>query len=163
MVSIAIMGHGVVGSGVAEIFTTHKQKLYASIGEEVYVKKILDLREFPDSPLADRFTKNFEDIINDLEIRVVVEVMGGLNPAYDFVKRCLKAGKSVVTSNKELVAAHGAELLEISKETNTNFLFEASVGGGIPIIRPMSQCLVANNVDEIAGILTVQQTLSLQR
>ena len=133
MVSIAIMGHGVVGSGVAEIFTTHKQKLYASIGEEVYVKKILDLREFPDSPLADRFTKNFEDIINDLEIRVVVEVMGGLNPAYDFVKRCLKAGKSVVTSNKELVAAHGAELLEISKETNTNFLFEASVGGGIPI------------------------------
>ena len=85
MVSIAIMGHGVVGSGVAEIFTTHKQKLYASIGEEVYVKKILDLREFPDSPLADRFTKNFEDIINDLEIRVVVEVMGGLNPAYDFV------------------------------------------------------------------------------
>ena len=153
MVSIAIMGHGVVGSGVAEIFTTHKQKLYASIGEEVYVKKILDLREFPDSPLADRFTKNFEDIINDLEIRVVVEVMGGLNPAYDFVKRCLKAGKSVVTSNKELVAAHGAELLEISKETNTNFLFEASVGGGIPIIRPMSQCLVANNVDEIAGIL----------
>ena len=153
MVSIAIMGHGVVGSGVAEIFTTQKQKLYASIGEEVYVKKILDLREFPDSPLADRFTKNFEDIINDLEIRVVVEVMGGLNPAYDFVKRCLKAGKSVVTSNKELVAAHGAELLEISKETNTNFLFEASVGGGIPIIRPMSQCLVANNVDEIAGIL----------
>ena len=153
MVSIAIMGHGVVGSGVAEIFTTHKQKLQASIGEEVYVKKILDLREFPDSPLADRFTKNFEDIINDLEIRVVVEVMGGLNPAYDFVKRCLKAGKSVVTSNKELVAAHGAELLEIAKETNTNFLFEASVGGGIPIIRPMSQCLVANNVDEIAGIL----------
>ena len=153
MVSIAIMGHGVVGSGVAEIFTTHKQKLDASIGEEVYVKKILDLREFPDSPLADRFTKNFEDIINDLEIRVVVEVMGGLNPAYDFVKRCLKAGKSVVTSNKELVAAHGAELLEISKETNTNFLFEASVGGGIPIIRPMSQCLVENNVDEIAGIL----------
>ena len=153
MVSIAIMGHGVVGSGVAEIFTTHKQNLYASSGEEVYVKKILDLREFPDSPLADRFTKNFEDIINDLEIRVVVEVMGGLNPAYDFVKRCLKAGKSVVTSNKELVAAHGAELLEISKETNTNFLFEASVGGGIPIIRPMSQCLVANNVDEIAGIL----------
>ena len=134
MVSIAIMGHGVVGSGVAEIFTTHKQKLYASIGEEVYVKKILDLREFPDSPLADRFTKNFEDIINDLEIRVVVEVMGGLNPAYDFVKRCLKAGKSVVTSNKELVAAHGAELLEISKETNTNFLFEASVGGGTKMI-----------------------------
>lgn len=153
MVSVAIMGHGVVGSGVAEILTTHKQKLFASIGEEIYVKKILDLREFPDSPLADRFTKNFEDIINDREIRVVVEVMGGLNPAFDFVKRCLKSGKSVVTSNKELVAAHGSELLEIAKEENVNFLFEASVGGGIPIIRPMSQCLVANIVDEIAGIL----------
>lgn len=147
------MGHGVVGSGVAEILTTHKKKLFASLGEEIYIKKILDLREFPDSPLADRFTKDFEDIINDIEIRVVVEVMGGLNPAYDFVKRCLKSGKSVVTSNKELVAAHGAELLAIAKEENVNFLFEASVGGGIPIIRPMSQCLVANNVDEIAGIL----------
>ncbi len=147
------MGHGVVGSGVAEILTTHKKKLFASLGEEIYVKKILDLREFPDSPLADKFTKNFDDILNDIEIRVVIEVMGGLNPAYDYVKRCLKAGKSVVTSNKELVAAHGAELLAISKEENVNFLFEASVGGGIPIIRPMSQCLVANNVDEIAGIL----------
>lgn len=153
MVSVAIMGHGVVGSGVAEILTTHKQKLFASLGEEIYVKKILDLREFPNSPLADRFTKNFEDIINDREIRVVVEVMGGLKPAYDFVKQCLKAGKSVVTSNKELVAAHGAELLAIAKEENVNFLFEASVGGGIPIIRPMTQCLVANIVYEVAGIL----------
>ena len=153
MGSVAIMGHGGVGSGVAEILLTHKQKLYASLGEEIYIKKILDLREFPDSPIADRFTKNFEDIINDLEIRVVVEVMGGLNPAYDFVKRCLKAGKSVVTSNKELVAAHGAELLALAKEENVNFMFEASVGGGIPIIRPMNQCLVANNVREVAGIL----------
>ena len=147
------MGHGVVGSGVAEILLTHKQKLFSGLGEEIYIKKVLDLREFPDSPIADRFTKNFEDIINDLEIRVVVEVMGGLNPAYDFVKRCLKAGKSVVTSNKELVAAHGAELLAIAKEENVNFMFEASVGGGIPIIRPMTQCLVANNVGEVAGIL----------
>ena len=153
MVSVAIMGHGVVGSGVAEILLTHKQKLFSAIGEEIYIKKILDLREFPDSPIADRFTKDFEEIIKDLEIRVVVEVMGGLNPAYDFVKRCLKAGKSVVTSNKELVAAHGAELLAIAKEENTNFMFEASVGGGIPIIRPMNQCLVANNVHEVAGIL----------
>ncbi|MGN1466959.1 MAG: homoserine dehydrogenase [Ruminococcus sp.] len=153
MVSIAIMGHGVVGSGVAEIITTHKNKLFNSVGEEIYIKKILDLREFPDSPLADRFTKDFEDIINDLEIRIVVEVMGGTNPAYDFVKRCLLAGKSVVTSNKELVAKHGAELLAIAKEQNVNFLFEASVGGGIPIIRPMNQCLVANIVNEVAGIL----------
>ncbi len=153
MVSVAIMGHGVVGSGVAEIITTHKQKLFASVGEEIYIKHILDLREFPDSPLADRFTKDFEDIINDIEVRVVVEVMGGINPAYDFVKRCLLSGKSVVTSNKELVAAKGAELLQIAKDNNTNFLFEASVGGGIPIIRPINQCLVANNVNEIAGIL----------
>ncbi|MBR2715792.1 MAG: homoserine dehydrogenase, partial [Ruminococcus sp.] len=153
MVSVAIMGHGVVGSGVAEIITTHKQKLFASVGEELYIKYILDLKDFPDSPLADRFTKNFEDIVNDREVSIVVEVMGGINPAYDFVKRCLLSGKSVVTSNKELVAAHGAELLAISKETNTNFLFEASVGGGIPIIRPMNQCLVANNVSEVAGIL----------
>ena len=147
------MGHGVVGSGVAEILLTHKQKLFASVGEEIYVKKVLDLREFPDSPIADRFTKNFEDIINDLEIRVVVEVMGGLHPAYEFVSRCLKAGKSVVTSNKELVAAYGAELLETARQENVNFLFESSVGGGIPIIRPMNQCLVANIVNEVVGIL----------
>lgn len=153
MISVAIMGHGTVGSGVAEILTTHKQKLFKAVGEELYVKHILDLREFPDSPLADRFTKNFEDIVNDIEVRVVVEVMGGTNPAYDFVKRCLQVGKSVVTSNKELVAKHGAELLAVAKENNANFLFEASVGGGIPIIRPLSQCLVANEVDEIAGIL----------
>lgn len=153
MISVAIMGHGTVGSGVAEILTTHKQKLFKAVGEELYVKHILDLREFPDSPLADRFTKNFEDIVNDIEVRVVVEVMGGTNPAYNFVKRCLQAGKSVVTSNKELVAKHGAELLAVAKENNANFLFEASVGGGIPIIRPLSQCLVANEVDEIAGIL----------
>ncbi len=153
MVSVAIMGHGVVGSGVAEIITTHKNKLFNSVGEEIYIKKILDLREFPESPLADRFTKNFDEIINDREIRIVVEVMGGTNPAYNYVKKCLLAGKSVVTSNKELVAKHGAELLAIAKEQNCNFLFEASVGGGIPIIRPMNQCLVANIVDEIAGIL----------
>lgn len=153
MISVALMGHGVVGSGVAEILTGHKQKLFSSIGEEIYLKHILDLREFPESPLADRFTKDFEDIISDREVRVVIETMGGINPAYDFTKRCLKEGKSVVTSNKELVARHGAELLSLAKENNANYLFEASVGGGIPILRPISQCLVANEVDEIAGIL----------
>lgn len=153
MVSIAIMGHGTVGSGVAEIITTHQQKLFENLGEEIYIKYILDLRDFPDSPLKDRFTKNFEDIKNDIDVRIVVEVMGGLHPAYEFVKDCLTLGKSVVTSNKELVAAYGAELLSIAKENNANFLFEASVGGGIPIIRPISQCLIANNVSEIAGIL----------
>ena len=153
MISVAIMGHGVVGSGVADIIYSHKQKLYSAVGEELYIKYILDLREFPDSPFADRFTKNFDDIINDLEVRIVVETMGGIHPAFEYVKACLKAGKSGVTSNKELVAAHGAELFAIAKETNANFLFEASVGGGIPIIRPINQCLVANNVSEIAGIL----------
>ena len=147
------MGHGVVGSGVAEILTTHKQKLFSSVGEEISLKYILDLREFPESPLCDRFTKDFEVIVNDKEVRVVIETMGGLNPAYEFTKRCLSLGKSVVTSKKELVARHGAELLKIAKENNANYLFEASVGGGIPILRPIDQCLVANNVDEIAGIL----------
>ncbi len=153
MIQVAIMGHGVVGSGVANIITTHKKKLFESLGEEIYIKRILDLREFPDSPLADRFTKDFNDILNDAEIRVVAEVMGGIHPAYDFTKELLKAGKSVVTSNKELVAAKGAELIEIAKNNNANFFFEASVGGGIPILRPLVQCLVANNVKEIAGIL----------
>ena len=153
MIQVAIMGHGVVGSGVADILITHKKKLYSAIGEEVYIKKVLDLREFPDSPIADRFTKDFNEILNDVEIRVVAEVMGGIHPAYDYTKALLKAGKSVVTSNKELVATHGAELLAIAKEKNANYLFEASVGGGIPILRPISQCLVANNVHEIAGIL----------
>lgn len=153
MISVALMGHGVVGSGVAEILTTHKQKLFSSVGEEISLKYILDLREFPESPLCDRFTKDFEVIVNDKEVRVVIETMGGLNPAYEFTKRCLSLGKSVVTSNKELVARHGAELLKIAKENNANYLFEASVGGGIPILRPIDQCLVANNVDEIAGIL----------
>ena len=153
MISVALMGHGVVGSGVAEILTTHKQKLFSSLGEEIYLKHILDLREFPDSPLCDRFTKDFEVIASDREVRVVIETMGGLNPAYEFTKRCLKEGKSVVTSNKELVARHGAELLSIAKENNANYLFEASVGGGIPILRPINQCLVANEVSEIAGIL----------
>lgn len=153
MVQIAIMGHGVVGSGVAEILLTHKESLAKKAKEDINVKYILDLREFPDSPFANVFTKNFEDIVNDDEVKVVVEVMGGINPAFDFVKRCLEKGKSVVTSNKELVAKKGAQLLAIAQEKNANFLFEASVGGGIPIIRPLSQCLAANEVDEIAGIL----------
>lgn len=153
MVYIAVMGHGVVGSGVMEVLTTHVDSIRQRAKEEIRVKHILDLREFPELPYANLFTKNFEDILNDDEVRIVVEVMGGLNPAYGYVKRCLLAGKSVVTSNKELVAAKGAELLKIAQEKNLNFLFEASVGGGIPIIRPISQCLAANDVTEIAGIL----------
>ena len=153
MIQVAIMGHGVVGSGVAEILLTHKNSLKKKVHNDISIKKILDLREFTGLSYSDKFTKDFNDIVNDEEIKVVAEVMGGVNPAFDFVKRCLEAGKSVVTSNKELVAKKGAELLAIAKEKNVSFLFEASVGGGIPIIRPLNNCLVANEVDEIAGIL----------
>ncbi len=153
MVKIAIMGHGTVGSGVVEVLTSHVESITKRAKEKIRIQYILDLRDFPDSPLADRFTKSFDTILQDPEILIVVEVMGGLHPAYDYVKSCLEAGKSVVTSNKELVAAKGAELLKIARDKNVNFLFEASVGGGIPIIRPISQCLAANDVIEIAGIL----------
>ena len=153
MVQVAVMGHGVVGSGVVEVLSQHVESIAKRAKEEIAIKYILDIRDFPDSPFADKFTKNFEDILNDDEVKVVAEVMGGVNPAYDFTKRCLLKGKSVVTSNKELVATKGAELLKIAKENNANYLFEASVGGGIPIIRPISQCLAANDVIEIAGIL----------
>jgi homoserine dehydrogenase len=147
------LGHGVVGSGVVEILRNNANHIAHKAGEEIEVKRILDLRTFPELPYADLFTANVEDIINDEDIRIVVEAMGGLHPAYDFVKACLLAGKSVVTSNKELVAAKGDELLAIARQSNLNFLFEASVGGGIPILRPLDQCLAANNVESIAGIL----------
>ncbi|WP_283608955.1 homoserine dehydrogenase [Faecalispora anaeroviscerum] len=153
MVEIAIMGYGVVGSGVAEVLCNHTENIAKRAKEEIRIKYILDLREFPEDPLADRFTKSFDDILNDPDVKIVVEVMGGLHPAYDFVRSCLLAGKSVVTSNKELVAQKGADLLALAQKQNLNFLFEASVGGGIPIIRPMSQCLAANDVIEIDGIL----------
>lgn len=153
MVYIAVMGHGTVGSGVVEVLLKNGASIEKRAKEKIEIKHILNLRMCPESPLADRFTTDFEDIISDDEVKVVVEVMGGLKPAYDYVKRCLEAGKSVVTSNKELVAAKGAELLKIAKEKNVNFLFEASVGGGIPIIRPLAQCLAANEFCEIAGIL----------
>ena len=153
MVQIAVMGYGVVGSGVVEVLTTHTEHIAKRAKEEIGIKYILDLREFPDSPFADKFTKSFDDIINDPEVRVVVEVMGGLHPAFEYSMRCMEAGKSVVTSNKELVATKGAELLKVAQEKNVNFLFEASVGGGIPILRPMSSCLAANELSEIVGIL----------
>ena len=153
MVYVAIMGHGVVGSGVAEVLLSHKESIARRAKEEIAIKYILDIREFPDSPYVEKFTKSFDDILKDEEVRVVAEVMGGVHPAYEFTKSCLEAGKSVVTSNKELVATKGAELLEIAREHNVNYLFEASVGGGIPIIRPISQCLAANEVIEVAGIL----------
>lgn len=153
MINVAVMGHGTVGSGVVEVLLKNHDSIAKKAGEEINIKYVLDLREFPDSPLHDRFIKDFSIIEKDPEVKVVVECMGGLHPAYDFVKACLLAGKSVATSNKELVAEKGAELLRIAKDKNVNFLFEASVGGGIPIIRPLNQCLAANEVYEIAGIL----------
>ena len=153
MIYTAIMGHGVVGSGVAEILLNNNNLINQRIKSELDVKYILDLRDFNDLSYSEKFIKDFEIIVNDDDIKIVVEVMGGVNPAYDFVKRCLLAGKSVVTSNKELVAAKGAELLSIAKQKNVNFLFEASVGGGIPVLRPIAQCLAANEITEIKGIL----------
>lgn len=153
MADIAVLGHGVVGSGVLEVLLTHTDSITRRAKEEIRVRHILDLREFPELPYAGRFTKDFKTVLNDPEVTIVVECMGGLEPAYTFVRQCLENGKSVVTSNKELVAAKGAELLALAQRNNLNFLFEASVGGGIPIIRPISQCLAANEVSEIAGIL----------
>ena len=153
MVEIAVMGYGVVGTGVVEVLSKHEDHLARRAHQDIQVKYILVRRDYPEPPPMGQFVKNFDQIIEDPAIRVVVEVMGGLDPAYTYVKRCLQAGKSVVTSNKELVAAKGAELLQIARDTNANFLFEASVGGGIPIIRPMTQCLAANDVVEVAGIL----------
>ena len=162
MAEIAVMGHGVVGSGVMEVLISHKDSIAKRAKEEVHVKHILDLREFPGLPYSGIFTKDFNKIVNDPQVKIVVEVMGGLEPAYTYVKACLEYtyvkaclehGKSVVTSNKELVAQKGAELLALAQKNNLNFLFEASVGGGIPIIRPISQCLAANEMTEIAGIL----------
>ena len=153
MIDVAIMGHGVVGSGVAEILINHNNRISERVKAQVNVKYILDLRDFPNLSYSDKFTKNFEEILKDDSVKVVAEVMGGVNPAYDFVKSLLIAGKSVVTSNKELVAAKGAELIKIAEEKNVNFLFEASVGGGIPVLRPMVQCLAANEINEVYGIL----------
>ena len=153
MVNVAIMGHGVVGSGVAEILIHHRDRISKGVKHDVNVKYILDLRDFEGLSYSDKFIKDFELILNDDTVKVVAEVMGGVNPAYDFVKKCLLKGKSVVTSNKELVAAKGAELIKIAEDNNVNFLFEASVGGGIPVLRPLVQCLAANEITEISGIL----------
>ena len=153
MIDVAVMGHGVVGSGVCEILINFPERIKNAAKDELNVKYILDLRDFEGLTYSDKFIKDFEKIVNDDSVKIVAEVMGGVNPAYDFVKRCLLKGKSVVTSNKELVAAKGAELIKIAQENNANFMFEASVGGGIPVLRPLTQCLKANEITEISGIL----------
>lgn len=151
--NLAILGYGTVGSGVVEVINTNKESIDKRAGHEINIKHVLDLRKFPGDPIEDILTDDFNKIINDEEVDIVVEVMGGLEPAYSFVKDSLKHGKSVVTSNKELVAKYGAELLQLAKENSVNFLFEASVGGGIPIIRPLNESLTADEIYEITGIL----------
>ncbi len=153
MKKIAVLGYGTVGSGVVDLFEINADSISKKMGEPVEVKYIVDIRDFSNDKNASKFVKDFGTVENDPEVSVVVETIGGTNPAYDFTKRALLAGKSVVTSNKELVAKHGTEFLEIAREKNVNYLFEASVGGGIPVIRPIAQCLAANKIDEIYGIL----------
>lgn len=153
MVKVAILGYGTIGSGVAEIIRSHPEVMNKRAGEEIQLKYVLDLRDFPGDPVEDILVHDYEIIAKDPEIDVVVETMGGVNPAYEFVKDALEKGKSVCTSNKELVAAHGAGLLKTAREHGVNFLFEASVGGGIPIIRPLNQSLTVDTIEEISGIL----------
>lgn len=153
MIYIGIIGYGTVGSGVYEVIQTNKENIARRAGEEIEVKGICDLRQFPGDSAEALLTQNVDDLLDDPEIRIIVETMGGTHPAYEYVKKALEQGKSVCTSNKELVAKYGSELLAIAKERGLNFLFEASVGGGIPIIRPLNQALTADEIMEIRGIL----------
>ncbi|MCD8336890.1 MAG: homoserine dehydrogenase [Lachnospiraceae bacterium] len=153
MVAVAVLGYGTVGSGVVKVMETNHDSILAKTGVDIQVKYVLDLREFPGDPVQNKLVHDYDVIINDPEVRIVVETMGGLNPAYPFTKRALEAGKSACTSNKELVARHGTELLEIAKEHQASYLFEASCGGGIPIIRPMRTSLCSDELDEITGIV----------
>ena len=151
--NVAILGYGVVGSGVAEVISKNADIMKKNSNVSLSLSHILDVRDFENCPFQDIMTKDFYDILNDSKVDIVVETMGGVSPAFEFVSVCLKAGKHVVTSNKELVAVKGYELLEIARKKDVNFLFEAAVGGGIPIIRPISRCLAGNKISEVAGIL----------
>ena len=153
MINVAVLGHGTIGSGVVEVLQTNAAVIAKRVGEDIAVKYILDLRDFPGDPNADKVVHDYDIIDKDSDIQVVVECMGGVEPAYTFVKKALLNGKSVATSNKELVAKYGAELIAIAREKNINFLFEASVGGGIPIVRPLLRCLTADVIEEVSGIL----------
>lgn len=153
MINVAILGYGTVGSGVFEVLNTNKESIARRAGQELNVKYVLDLREFPGQPVEKVLVHDYEQIVNDPEVDIVVEVMGGVEPAFTFVKKALLAGKNVCTSNKALVAKHGRELMDIAKEKRVNFLFEASCGGGIPIIRALNSSLTADEIDEITGIL----------
>ena len=153
MINIAVLGYGTVGSGVVEVINTNQDSINRRAGDEIRIKYVLDLRDFPGDPVQEVLVHDYETIVNDPEVDIVVEVMGGLEPAHTFVKRALEAGKSVATSNKALVAKFGPELMDIARNKNVNFLFEASCGGGIPIIRALNQSLTADQIDEVTGIL----------
>jgi homoserine dehydrogenase len=153
MIEIAILGFGVVGSGVAEVIQMNQETIRQHSGQDIHIKRILDIREFPGDPLADRITRNAEEILDDPAISVVVETMGGVDVPYDLSARALERGKHVVTSNKELVAARGPELMALAQRQGVSYMFEASVGGGIPIVRPLHKCLSANVINQITGIL----------
>ncbi len=163
MKKIAVLGYGVVGSGVVELFYRNQKKIEKNTGEQLDVGYILDLREFPDDPYADKVVHDIQVILDDPEVGYVAECMGGVNPAFDFVRRCLEAGKSVATSNKQLVAEKGDILLQTAKAHNVNFFFEASVGGAIPIIRPLHTCLAANDISAVAGILNGTTNFILEK
>lgn len=153
MINVAVLGYGTIGAGVVTVLQQNADSIEKKAGTRIEVKRILDLRDFPEDPNGDKVVHDYEIIKNDEDIQIVVECMGGVNPAYTFVKTALLQGRSVATSNKELVAKHGPELIAIAKEKKANFLFEASVGGGIPIIRPLTACLTADVILEISGIL----------
>lgn len=153
MINIAVLGYGTVGSGVVEVINTNQDSINRRAGDAIRIKYVLDLRDFPGDPVQKVLVHDYETIVNDPEVDIVVEVMGGLEPAHTFVKRALEAGKSVATSNKALVAKFGPELMDIARNKNINFLFEASCGGGIPIIRALNQSLTADQIDEVTGIL----------
>lgn len=153
MINIAILGYGTVGSGVVEVLNTNGEQINQRVGDEINIKYVLDMKDFPGNPIQGKIVHDFDIIINDPDVQIVVEVMGGIEPAHTFVKKCLLSRKSVATSNKALVARYGAELLSIARDRDINFLFEASVGGGIPIIRPLNSSMTADEIEEITGIL----------
>lgn len=153
MIKVAVMGFGTIGSGVVEVLSINKDSIAKRVGDTIEVKYVLDLRDFKGHPIQEKLVHDYQTIVEDKEVSIVVEAMGGVEPAYTFVKAMIEAGKHVATSNKALVAEKGAELLELAKAHNVNFQFEASVGGGIPIIRPLKSCLTADVVEEITGII----------
>lgn len=163
MKKVAVLGYGTVGSGVVELLDNHRELICKKVGEEFVVKYILDIRDFPDDKYQDKIVKDFNMIVEDPDVDIVAEVIGGATFAYEFTKKALEAGKYVVTSNKELVSKKGSELLKLAEEHGVKYLFEASVGGGIPVLHPLINCIEANEIYEIVGILNGTTNYILKR